>query len=106
MFGSLAVALTVVVARMTLGAASARAPSPRVVQSCGGYTATIVGTNGDNVLNGTPNADVIVGLGGYEVIRAAVLATPSAVVTALTTSSQETVRIRSGVATAMIQSMA
>jgi Ca2+-binding RTX toxin-like protein len=33
---------------------------------CGGRVAGIVGTSGDDVLRGTPHADVIVGLGGHD----------------------------------------
>jgi Ca2+-binding RTX toxin-like protein len=35
---------------------------------CGGKVATIVGTEGDDVLTGTAGADVIVGLGGNDTI--------------------------------------
>lgn len=38
------------------------------VPNCHGYSATIIGTDGDDVLNGTPGADVIVGLGGNDAI--------------------------------------
>lgn len=37
--------------------------------TCGGRTATIVGTSGPNTLVGTAGADVILGLGGNDVIR-------------------------------------
>ena len=36
--------------------------------TCGGFEATIVGTEGRDVLRGTPGRDVIVGLGGNDVI--------------------------------------
>jgi len=39
------------------------------VASCRGFTATIVGTNGADVLIGTGGPDVIVGLGGGDTIR-------------------------------------
>ncbi len=43
---------------------SAQTPTP----TCAGQRATIVGTEGDDVLRGTANADVIVGLGGNDTI--------------------------------------
>jgi uncharacterized repeat protein (TIGR01451 family) len=42
-------------------------PPPRV--TCGGHTATIVGTEGNNTLTGTNGPDVIHGLGGNDTIR-------------------------------------
>ena len=45
---------------LPLGAASAKKPVP----TCDGLPATIVGTNGDDILLGTPGPDVIVGLKG------------------------------------------
>jgi Ca2+-binding RTX toxin-like protein len=50
----------------TGGVASAKPAAP----SCNGLTATIVGTNGDDVLEGTAGADVIVGLDGNDEILA------------------------------------
>jgi hypothetical protein len=38
--------------------------------TCGGLTATIVGTFGDDILDGTPLPDVIAGLSGSDVLRA------------------------------------
>ncbi|MEX1294921.1 MAG: hypothetical protein AB1Z67_02000 [Candidatus Limnocylindrales bacterium] len=46
-------------------AESASAATPR----CFGQKATIVGTNGDDVLKGTPKADVIVAKGGNDIIN-------------------------------------
>jgi Ca2+-binding RTX toxin-like protein len=39
------------------------------VHKCRGYAATVVGTNDDDSLTGTPGRDVIVGLGGNDKIR-------------------------------------
>lgn len=42
-------------------------PSPLAsIELCGGMTATIVGTDGDDVITGTSGPDVIVGLGGRD----------------------------------------
>ena len=54
---------------MALGAqtgAQTQAPTPRgqVPLICDGLDATMVGTNGNDTLSGTPAKDVIVGLGG------------------------------------------
>jgi Ca2+-binding RTX toxin-like protein len=54
----------VAVALVPLTSASADKPTP----TCDGLTATIVGTNGDDVLPGTIGNDVIVGLGGDDTI--------------------------------------
>ena len=43
---------------------------PTPTPECDGQTATIVGTEGNDVLNGTKRADVIVGLGGKDQINA------------------------------------
>ena len=55
-----------------LGTAPAMAAAPRAaapIVTCGGVTATIVGTPGDDVINGTSGNDVINGLGGNDVIN-------------------------------------
>ena len=47
-------------------------PSPvnqTSTRTCAGYTATIVGTDGNDVVTGTTGADVIVGLQGNDVIH-------------------------------------
>lgn len=56
-------AVTCFVARPA--AAIVRASSP----SCHGFTATIVGTRRDDLLNGTPGNDVVVARGGNDVVR-------------------------------------
>ena len=43
-------------------------PAPTPALTCGGLGATIVGTEGDDVITGTNGPDVIVGLGGNDVI--------------------------------------
>ncbi len=43
-------------------------PASAAAYTCHGYTATIVGTNGSNEINGTSGRDVIVGLGGNDEI--------------------------------------
>ena len=55
----------VAVALLPLGVATAKKPVP----TCDGQPATIVGTNGDDTLTGTPGPDVIVGLKGDDTIR-------------------------------------
>jgi Ca2+-binding RTX toxin-like protein len=49
--------------------ARAEAAASSAAPVCHGHRATIVGTSGDNVLDGTPHADVIVGRGGADTIR-------------------------------------
>jgi hypothetical protein len=44
---------------------------------CSGATATIVGTEGDDVLTGTPGPDVIAGLGGCGQYKRPLMATTS-----------------------------
>lgn len=44
-------------------------PSPPVPRYCQGVRATLVGTNGPDVLNGTSVRDVIVALGGNDIVR-------------------------------------
>lgn len=44
-------------------------PGPRPLIACAGHSATIVGTEGDNVLIGTAGRDIIHGLRGNDVIR-------------------------------------
>jgi hypothetical protein len=48
---------------------AAEAAAPAAARSCLGAVATIVGTSGDDVLHGTPHADVIVGRGGDDRIN-------------------------------------
>lgn len=45
-------------------------PATAQVQKCHEEVATIVGTEGKDILRGTPEADVVVGLGGGDHIRA------------------------------------
>jgi hypothetical protein len=56
---------------MALGAQTAaqtQAPTPPgQAVTCKGQTATIVGTDGNNDLSGTPARDVMAGLGGQDV---------------------------------------
>ena len=52
---------------VSLGVSSASAGADQV-QSCFGQPATIVGTNGPDVIRGTPGDDVIVSLGGNDLI--------------------------------------
>ncbi|MDH3189902.1 MAG: hypothetical protein OEM39_04580 [Acidimicrobiia bacterium] len=40
-----------------------------VVQRCNGFVATIVGTQGDDVISGASTADVVLGLGGNDIIK-------------------------------------
>ena len=61
-FGAVLALLAALVPVATLAAAQTEA-------MCEGTTATIVGTEGDDVLTGTAGNDVIVGLGGNDVIR-------------------------------------
>lgn len=49
--------------------APAPIPTPAPVPTCGGFPATIVGTDGDDVLRGTSGVDVIVALAGHDEIR-------------------------------------
>ncbi len=44
-------------------------PADAATYTCGGLPATIVGSSGDDVLNGTEGVDVIVGLEGQDLIR-------------------------------------
>ncbi len=60
LFGAL-VALFMVLSAFTLSAASGQG-----VPTCDGVPATIVGTDGNDRINGTPGDDVIVGLGGRD----------------------------------------
>ncbi|HRD64030.1 MAG TPA: hypothetical protein PL137_24235, partial [Nocardioides sp.] len=48
---------------------TAAAPQPAATPTCGGRTATIVGTDGKDRLKGTAKADVIVALGGHDVVK-------------------------------------
>ena len=59
--------LTLLVLASTLTVTAAGAQTGSVM--CGTARATIVGTNGNDVLNGTPWPDVIAGLGGNDIIR-------------------------------------
>ncbi len=62
-----------IVLAMVVGAAVALPPHPAaaVATLCGGKVATIVGTAGNDVLQGTSAGDVIAGLGGQDEIRGA-----------------------------------
>jgi hypothetical protein len=62
----------VLVVALAIGAVGAVAvPADAAARpKCFGRTATIVGTNGDDVLKGTAGADVIVGRGGQDTILA------------------------------------
>ncbi|MDQ3952551.1 MAG: hypothetical protein M3279_06270, partial [Actinomycetota bacterium] len=64
-FSGIAAALLLTV----LPAASGSAQIPLQGPKCFGTEATIVGTDGDDVLTGTPDADVVVGLDGDDTIR-------------------------------------
>ena len=54
-----------VLALVSFAPVAAKKPAP----PCDGQAATIVGTNGDDVLNGTAVKDVIVGLNGNDTIN-------------------------------------
>ena len=54
---------------LPLTGSAPRVAIPPPTPSCGGRTATIVGTDGANSIVGTAGADVIVALGGSDVIR-------------------------------------
>ena len=64
----LAVSTTMVMTGFAGSAAATASEQPHVVASCAGLTATIVGTEGNDVIRGTEGNDVIVGLGGNDVI--------------------------------------
>ena len=50
-----------------MGGQTARSEDP--ARTCFGHRATLVGTNGDDVLRGTKGSDVTIGLGGNDVIK-------------------------------------
>lgn len=52
-----------------LVASPAHAQDGPVTATCGGMTATLVGTDGDDVLDGTPEVDIVAGLAGDDTIR-------------------------------------
>ena len=54
----------------TVGVLMPPPPIPPALPKCDGQTATIVGTEGNDVLKGTKRADVIVGLGGKDQVNA------------------------------------
>ena len=54
----------------TVGVLMPPPPIPPAMPKCDGQTATIVGTEGNDVLKGTTRADVIVGLGGKDQVNA------------------------------------
>ncbi len=57
------------VAGQTADARSAGSATPTAPLTCGGLVVTIVGTSGDDVIDGTAGNDVIAGLQGDDVIR-------------------------------------
>ena len=61
----LPLSILALMAAVSFSPAAAKKPTPR----CDGQTATIVGTNGDDVIPGTPGNDVIVGLKGDDTIN-------------------------------------
>jgi Ca2+-binding RTX toxin-like protein len=66
---SLTVLLTCTAAMAVALMSAAVASQAQEIPSCFGAPATIVGTDGDDVIDGTPQADVIVGLGGTDIIN-------------------------------------
>ena len=62
------VKLTAIVFSVLAGACFAT-PAASAAPQCFGKPATIVGTNGNNTLNGTPQKDVIVAKGGNDTIQ-------------------------------------
>jgi hypothetical protein len=66
--GAVLVQLAVIAMAATLAAAPPAGARHR--PTCFGKAATIVGTNGPNHISGTPHKDVIVALGGRDVIKA------------------------------------
>lgn len=61
-------AACIALATMAVVLATGPAASAAPAASCGGKTATIVGTPGNDVLTGTPGADVIQALGGNDIV--------------------------------------
>lgn len=61
--------MLIVVPVLLLGASVLAPSAAAAVPRCFGERATIVGTSGDDVLNGTSRRDVIVGRGGDDVIK-------------------------------------
>jgi Ca2+-binding RTX toxin-like protein len=62
-------ALLTVAAMAAASLASSPVPDAALAEECDGQTATIVGTDGDDVLIGTLGPDVIVGLNGNDLLR-------------------------------------
>src|SRR3954453_22250524 len=93
----------VVMLLMTLGLIPIGAVSVASLDAstCAGRSATIVGTDADDVLVGTDSADVIVGLGGNDQIDPVSVMTCSAAATEVTGSLMQTASTTSTAAQVM-----